>query len=37
MVLEDAGTSWENLVDVTVFLTNIKKDFEKYNQIYAQY
>ena len=37
LVLEDAGTSWENLVDVTVFLTNIKKDFEKYNQIYAQY
>ena len=37
LVLEDAGTSWENLVDVTVFLTNIKTDFEKYNQIYAQY
>ena len=37
MVLEDAGTSWENLIDVTAFLINIKKDFEKYNKIYAQY
>ena len=27
-VLEDAGSSWDNLVDVTVFLTNMKEDFE---------
>ena len=36
-VLEDAGSNWENLVDVTVFLTNMKKDFEIYNRIYAEY
>ena len=37
MVLEDAGSKWENLVDITVFLTNMQDDFETYNQIYAQY
>ena len=36
-VLEDAGSSWDNLVDVTVFLTNMKDDFEIYNRIYAEY
>ena len=36
-VLEDAGSNWDNLVDVTVFLTNMKDDFEIYNRIYAQY
>ena len=36
-VLEDAGSSWDNLVDVTVFLTNMKEDFEIYNRIYAEY
>ena len=36
-VLEDAGSNWENLVDVTVFLTNMKEDFEIYNRIYAEY
>lgn len=36
-ILEDAGSSWENIVDVTVFLTNIKLDFEAYNRIYAEY
>ena len=36
-VLEDAGSNWKNLVDVTVFLTNMKKDFEIYNRIYAEY
>lgn len=36
-VLEDAGSKWENLVDVTVFLTNMKKDFPTYNRIYAEY
>ncbi|MBN8649167.1 MAG: RidA family protein [Caulobacterales bacterium] len=36
-ILEDAGSSWEKLVDVTVFLTNMKADFKKYNEIYAQY
>ncbi|WP_018476894.1 RidA family protein [Pontibacter roseus] len=36
-ILEDAGSSWENLVDVTVFLTNMKDDFATYNRIYAEY
>ena len=36
-VLEDSGSNWENLVDVTVFLTNMKEDFETYNRIYAEY
>jgi len=37
LILEDSGSSWNNLVDVTVFLTNMKDDFKKYNEIYAQY
>ena len=37
MVLEDAGSSWDNLIDVTVFLTNMKDDFEIYNQLYSEY
>jgi 2-aminomuconate deaminase len=36
-VLEASGSKWENLVDVTVFLTNMKQDFPKYNKIYAEY
>ena len=36
-ILEDSGSSWDQLVDVTVFLTNIKDDFKTYNQIYAEY
>lgn len=36
-ILEDAGSSWENIVDVTVFLTNMKDDFAAYNRIYAEY
>jgi 2-aminomuconate deaminase len=36
-VLEDAGASWEQIVDVTVFLTNMKDDFATYNKIYAEY
>ncbi|MDH5367864.1 MAG: Rid family hydrolase, partial [Cyclobacteriaceae bacterium] len=35
-ILEASGSSWDNLVDVTVFLTNMKDDFKKYNQIYAE-
>jgi len=37
MVLEASGSTWENRVDVTVFLTNMKDDFATYNKIYAQY
>ncbi len=36
-ILEDAGSSWDKLVDVTVFLTNMKDDFDTYNRIYAAY
>ena len=36
-VLEASGSKWENIVDVTVFLTNMKKDFPLYNEIYGKY
>lgn len=36
-VLEASGSSWENLIDVTVFLTNMKRDFSTYNKIWAEY
>lgn len=36
-ILEDAGSSWDQIVDVTVFLTNMKADFQKYNALYAEY
>jgi 2-aminomuconate deaminase len=36
-VLEEAGSSWDRIVDVTVFLTNMKKDFPVFNKIYAEY
>ena len=37
MILEDAGSNWDNLIDVTVFLTNMKDDFNKYNELYGKY
>jgi 2-aminomuconate deaminase len=36
-ILEDAGSSWEKLVDVTVYLTDMKKDFPTYNRLWAEY
>ncbi|HEX5654039.1 MAG TPA: Rid family hydrolase [Chitinophagaceae bacterium] len=36
-VLEASGSKWEKMIDVTVFLTNMKKDFPVYNKIYAEY
>jgi 2-aminomuconate deaminase len=36
-ILEEAGSDWDKLVDVTVFLTNMKDDFETYNRLYAEY
>lgn len=36
-IVEEAGSSWEQIVDVTVFLTNMKDDFSTYNRIYAEY
>jgi len=37
MILEDAGSSWDQLLDVTVFLTNMQDDFDTFNQIYGEY
>jgi 2-aminomuconate deaminase len=37
LILEASGSSWGQLVDVTVFLTNMKADFATYNKIYAEY
>jgi 2-aminomuconate deaminase len=36
-ILEDAGSSWDNIVDVTVFLTNMKDDFPTYNRLWEEY
>ena len=36
-VVEEAGSSWDNIVDVTVFLTNMKADFPTFNRMYAEY
>lgn len=36
-ILEDSGSSWDKIVDVTVFLTNMKEDFKIYNELWAQY
>lgn len=37
LVLEDAGARWYDIVDVTVFLTNMKADFPIYNRLYSEY
>jgi 2-aminomuconate deaminase len=36
-VLESAGADWDDLVDITVYLTNIRDDFKAYNKVYAEY
>ena len=36
-ILEDAGSSWSNLIDITVFLTNMNEDFSTFNRIYKDY
>ena len=36
-ILEASGSSWDQLVDVTVFLTNMADDFQAYNHVYAEY
>ena len=36
-ILEDAGSSWDKIIDVTVFLTNMKDDFPIYNKLWAEY
>ena len=37
IILEASGSSWGELVDVTVFLVNMKRDFQLYNRLYAEY
>ncbi|HRK05886.1 MAG TPA: RidA family protein [Chlorobiota bacterium] len=36
-IIEDAGAAWEDIVDVQVFLTNMKKDFSTFNRLYAEH
>ena len=36
-ILEESNSKWENIIDITVFLTNMKKDFNKFNDIYNSY
>ena len=36
-IIEDAGSSWDRVVDVLVFLTNMDDDFKAYNKVYAEY
>lgn len=36
-VMADAGVPWKNVVDVLVFLTDMKNDFKTYNRVYAEY
>lgn len=36
-ILEDAGSSWDKIIDITVFLTNMKDDFPIYNELWAEY
>lgn len=36
-ILEDAGSGWDKIVDVTVYLTNMKDDFPVYNRLWAEY
>lgn len=36
-VLEASGAAWADLVDVTVFLTDMARDFPIYNRLYAEH
>ena len=36
-IVEESGSSWDNIIDVTVFLTNMKEDFKIYNKVYAEF
>jgi 2-aminomuconate deaminase len=37
LILEASGSKWENLVDVTVYLVDMKRDFHTYNRLWAEY
>ena len=36
-VLEAASANWEDLIDVTVYLTDIRKDFKAFNKVWSEY
>jgi len=36
-ILEDAGSSLDKVLDVTVYLTDMKRDFDRFNQVYGEY
>ena len=36
-VIEAAGSEWSKIIDVTVFLTDMKNDFGKFNEVYKEY
>jgi 2-aminomuconate deaminase len=36
-ILDASGSKWENLIDVTVYLTDMKNDFKRYNALWAEY
>lgn len=37
VILEASGARWENLIDITVFLTNMERDFAVFNKVYGEY
>lgn len=37
VILEESGSSWDKIIDVTTFLTDMKRDFKTYNKVYAEY
>ena len=37
MILEEAGSRWEKIVDVAVYLTDMKRDWKEYNRVYAEF
>ncbi len=37
IILEEAGSGWDKIIDVTVFLTNMKADFQTFNRLYGEY
>ena len=37
IILNDSGSCWDNIVDVTTFLTNMRRDFDAYNKLYARH
>ena len=37
IILEESGSNWNNLVDITVYLTDMKRDFDLFNKVYSEY